>query len=77
MKLISYALCYVFGKGYRMNKTNIYLERRIKVKYYSKQVIECRLYSFFNQLGYLLYVPPTRQVWHKTFLGESRRRVVA
>ena len=28
--------CYVFGKGRKINKTNTYRERRIKVIYYSK-----------------------------------------
>ena len=28
-------------------------------------------------LRYLLHAPPNGQVWHKAFLGESRRRAVA
>ena len=38
--------CYVLGKGHKINKTNTYLNRRIKVIYFRKQVIQCQQSSF-------------------------------
>ena len=37
----THANCYVLRKGHRINKTNMCLERRINVIYYSKQAIQC------------------------------------
>ena len=72
-QFFSYLSIYYFlRKGHKMNKTNTYLERRIKVIYYRKQVIQYRQCS-----GICCSPHRTSKYGTRPFYGESRCRAVA
>ena len=60
--------CYVLWKGHKITKTNMYLERKIKVMYYRKQVIQC------HQCSYLLLTP---QVENRCYIFIGRVHCVS
>ena len=68
-------MCYVLWKGHKINKTNTYLERRIKVLYDSKQVIQYRQCSYLLSAVFVTRLPNVCGT--KPFKGGFGRRAVA
>ena len=55
--------CYVLGKGHKMNKTNMDLERRIKFIYYCKQVIQYHQCNFCYLLPWWITIKCFIFIW--------------